>query len=813
MKNDGTKTIPFSLYVDEGVESRSFWHCCDEMINVVLALQGDTVIRYGEKEVLLPEGSLLLFNRYVPFVVRRNGTNAFLIFKLDSTYFNRYYQEFSDNIYKENGINGDSKLRELIAKLVLILKTEGKEYRIHLEEGILQIALELLKYYTDDKRKGKKENRNHIERIASYIGKHYQEPIMLSELAEYVHLNEQYLSRHFSNLMGITISEYITLQRLYHSLELLKYTNDNIMNIALQCGFANAKSYYKACRKHFDKTPSQYRNEQREKRGTLTPEQYKGIHHQVLEKLYCYIAEDKKEMQSGETIIIDTQKEEGVLHKVWNKILAFGKASDGLKAEMRNQLKMVQQEIPFQYVRFHGIFSDDMMVYHEDEEGNAYYNFNYVDELIDFLREISLKPFIELGYMPDKLSAEKKYLFAWRANIGEPKELYRWENLVQSFLTHLIERYGKEEVRTWYFEIWNDPDLLSKLNPAAKKVGFPFLKATYECVKKVDEKLIIGGINTFSIVMTEKLIKNYFQYLKSEKIVLDFISLSSYGVKNNEDVWKDSEVNLRKNGTSDFFMPQKVIQQMYFQDVEEERQLLLLQKEQIRQNGFSGEFIINEWNLVPDPREVINDTCFKGAYFASSMLGIDELVNAVAYWTFSDIFEEVSFKEQVFHGGIGFITRNGLKKPVYYVLELLNALANKVIAKGDCFVATKSEEGTISILLFNYCRLKNYQFGQIKKEDWYSYFEEKEKDIKFILEGIEGYYTQNIYKVNREEGSIYDAWNRMGAPKTLKPDQVRFLKNKSLYHLETKELFITGNKGISITMMPHEVMLLELLPT
>lgn len=138
------------------------------------------------------------------------------------------------------------------------------------------------------------------------------------------------------------------------------------------------------------------------------------------------------------------------MNKVWNRILAFGKAADGLNEETRNQLRMVQQEIPFQYVRFHGILSDEMRIYHEDEDGIPYYNFNYADELLDFLQEIGLKPFMELGFMPDKLSAERKYMFAWRANIGKPKDIIKWENLIQAFLLHLITRYGRDEVRTFH---------------------------------------------------------------------------------------------------------------------------------------------------------------------------------------------------------------------------------------------------------------------------------------------------------------------------------------------------------------------------
>lgn len=228
--------------------------------------------------------------------------------------------------------------------------------------------------------------------------------------------------------------------------------------------------------------------------------------------------------------------------------------------------------------------------------------------------------------------------------------------------------------------------------------------------------------------------------------------------------------------------------------------------------GFTGELIINEWNLVPDPRERINDTCFKSAYFVASMLENNNLVDASAHWTFSDVFEEVQFKEEIFHGGIGFLTRSGLKKPVYYAYELMNRLDGTVIAKGDSFLATRSEDGVISVLLYNYCRLKNYKFGMGEAEDRYAYCEEAVKEMGFQLKGGRGYYVQNCYRINREEGSVYDTWRAMGAPANVKAEQIRFLKNKSLYHFDTKEIFWQEQLDVSVCLSPHEVMLMEWIP-
>lgn len=125
-EKNGTIPIPFSLYIGEGIESQDFFYCCDEMVNVVLGLSGTTMIQSGETENCLKEGELQVINRLCPFMIQRNETNVFLIFKLDAIYFDRFYSKFSENVYKSNGLAGDRRLWKIIAQIAQILQTPEK---------------------------------------------------------------------------------------------------------------------------------------------------------------------------------------------------------------------------------------------------------------------------------------------------------------------------------------------------------------------------------------------------------------------------------------------------------------------------------------------------------------------------------------------------------------------------------------------------------------------------------------------------------------------------------------------------------------
>lgn len=118
------------------------------------------------------------------------------------------------------------------------------------------------------------------------------------------------------------------------------------------------------------------------------------------------------------------------------KCITFGRAAEGLRADFQKQLLQLQREIGFSYVRFHGIFHDDMAVYREDQTGEPAFWFGYVDSLMDFLLSAGLKPILELGFMPKALARVPDAVFWWHANGSPPKSEQKWCRLVEATLRH-----------------------------------------------------------------------------------------------------------------------------------------------------------------------------------------------------------------------------------------------------------------------------------------------------------------------------------------------------------------------------------------
>ena len=206
--------------------------------------------------------------------------------------------------------------------------------------------------------------------------------------------------------------------------------------------------------------------------------------------------------------------------------IGTGRMGLALQKEYQNQLKLVQETIGFKHIRGHGLFSDDMAIYQETEvdgERIVEYNFTYLDLVMDSYRALGLRPFLELGFMPEKLAKGTQTVFYWKGNTTPPKSYDDWRALVQATLRHLMERYGADEVVTWPVEVWNEPNLPGFWENADMQEYFRLFKASFEAVKEVDERFQVGGPAVCG--GSDRIwIKSFMEFCHEQKLMPDFVT-------------------------------------------------------------------------------------------------------------------------------------------------------------------------------------------------------------------------------------------------------------------------------------------------
>jgi len=495
-------------------------------------------------------------------------------------------------------------------------------------------------------------------------------------------------------------------------------------------------------------------------------------------------------------IEVDTRQPGQAFGPFWRRCLCAGRAAEGLRADWQAQLREVQREIGFDYLRFHGLFHEDMFVYHEEKDGTPCYNWQYVDALFDFLLSIGIRPFVELGFMPPDMASGSGTVFWWRGNATPPKDYDKWATLCGELARHCLNRYGLSEVGQWYFEVWNEPDLRDGFWYGTQEEYFKLYACTARALKAIDPTLRIGGPATSaSHAVAPPWVADLIAFCAREGLPLDFVSTHPY--PNN---WPmDGYGNCR----------------MTYRDEHSTLDDLRMARKIVDASPFPGaEIHLTEWNSSPSPRDLVHDTAFMAPFIIKNNLECLGLVDSLGFWTFSDVFEEGGAGNGIFHGGFGLINLQGLKKPAYYGYWFLSRLGTEVLAQGDGYFVARKEE-TLQILMWNYCHygesFADGDFSGLEMHRRYGIFKEQ-GDLAFdiTIRNPVNRYKKTEYILGRDKGSVYDAWLRNGAPDYPDAGDLDLLRKMAGPTGGLSYVDAMDPLTMSLSVPPHGVHLVEL---
>lgn len=152
------------------------------------------------------------------------------------------------------------------------------------------------------------------------------------------------------------------------------------------------------------------------------------------------------------------------------------------------------QELGFRYIRFHDVFHDVLGTVKE-VDGTLVYDWTQLDKLYDALLAKKIRPFVELGFTPTAMKTSEQTLFYWKGNTSHPDPA-KWTQLIDAYVRHILARYGADEVRQWYFEVWNEPNLKDFWENADQQAYFDLYANTARTIKAIDPQLRVGGPST-----------------------------------------------------------------------------------------------------------------------------------------------------------------------------------------------------------------------------------------------------------------------------------------------------------------------------
>lgn len=422
----------------------------------------------------------------------------------------------------------------------------------------------------------------------------------------------------------------------------------------------------------------------------------------------------------------------------WEQMFGSGRAVLSLRDDYRKNLAAVHDATGFEYARFHGIFDHDVGLVRRGQDGKISYNFSYVDQIYDGLLAAGVKPYVELGFMPEALSSDpsKHHSFWYQPNVMPPKSYAEWDALIRAFAKHLIDRYGIDEVATWYFEVWNEPNIDFWGGEPRQSTYFELYDHTARALKSVSERLRVGGPATAQAAW----VPAFLAHVHKVRVPIDFVSSHVYGDDTAENVFHTRERIPRKD------MVCRAVAKVHDEILASPYPKLPL--------------IFSEYNASYANLPNVTDTVFMGPWLANTIRACAGKIAMMSYWTFSDVFEEQGVVRTPFYGGFGLVAEDRIHKPAFNAFAMLHKLGDERLPlKSDSALATRNTGGSLVLALWNYAPPvgdgATYTPGQPQGSP---------KHFEITFRHLAAPATAEVWRLDTTHGNVIATFDKMGRP-------------------------------------------------
>jgi xylan 1,4-beta-xylosidase len=501
----------------------------------------------------------------------------------------------------------------------------------------------------------------------------------------------------------------------------------------------------------------------------------------------------QSQQSSPRVIIADMTQRSGPVDHFYDLSVGSDYPGTLIRPDSQAQLKIVVDELGFRYIRFHAIFHDVLGTVRV-RDGETTYDWTKIDELYDDLLARHIKPFVELGFTPQALSTSDNSIFYWKGNTSHPKP-DAWRDLVAAFARHIEQRYGKDEVRSWFFEVWNEPNLSGFWEGGDQQAYFQLFDLTSNTLKSVDPALRVGGPSTAGASW----VPEFLAHAKHSGATVDFVSTHTYGVNGGF---------LDENGKSDTKLspsPDAIVGDV--------RRVRL----QVEASAFPHlPIYFTEWSTSYTPRDAVHDSYISAPYILSKLKACEGSVQGMSYWTYTDLFEEPGPPTAAFQGGFGLMNRDGIRKPAYFAYKYLHALQGDTLLSNDPQSMIAVQGSSLHAVLWDF----EQPVQKVSNRPFYTRLVAATlaAPIEFHAVHLQPHtsYHLEIHRTGYDANDAYSAYIRMGMPKDLTAAQIVHLNDLTRDLPEKTTTVRSGKDGslsLTVPMRSNDIVLISLTPS
>ena len=465
-----------------------------------------------------------------------------------------------------------------------------------------------------------------------------------------------------------------------------------------------------------------------------------------------------------EHIVVDAHTAGQPFPHFWDHMFGSGRAVLVLRANYQHDLALMKGATGIQFVRFHGLLDRGVGLtgrhtaafynrYAAGPRGHAAgppYNFSYVDQIMDALLAHGVRPYVELDFMPPALARDPEMTqsFWYHPVVSPPRSYAQWDDMIKALARNFIQQYGINEVATWYFEVWNEPNLDFWGGVPKQSTYFTLYDHTARALKSVNERLRVGGPATAQAAW----VTAFLRHDAKHHVPVDFVSTHVYG--------NDTAMNVfgRKVKVSRRTMVCRAVRKVHRQIARSPYPHLPL--------------VLSEFNASYSNEPDVTDTPYMGPWIASTIRQCDGLVHMMSYWTFSDVFEEQGVVRKPFYGGFGLIAEDNIRKPAFDAFELLHRLGHmRLLPQVRSALITRRRDGALVLALWNYAPPdgRGPKYTPPPAHRSHRVFEIAVHEFPPEAHGL-------LWRVDDQHSDVLRAFNAMGRPRWPTREQIAVLK-------------------------------------
>ena len=786
----------FHVVIRKDAQEKQYTRSAVELFYVV---SGSCELTVREEQYSMKQGDMILVNAMEPHSYRAEDILGILEIEYRAILQTAPDSDcifFLNTVREKNGACED--VRSLLRELVW-LEAEGdarRECRIYRDFYELMDILYLhfrAKTFPKAEDDHKIPDDRKLQQIIAYVHSHYRETISLSRLAGDMYVSTSTLSRFFKKMTNCYFADYVNQVRLTYALGEVRYTDKNFTRIAAECGFSNASSFNRLFRENYGMSPKAYRQQAQESETRIA---------QDGDKLRMELAGQLNPVpviapasDSRSDITVDTT-ESKYLRMPFRRIATIGSMSELTRTNVQHHLLYAVKELHMTHVRIWSVFTRDLQV--TDGKTIGVYNYNSIDPVLDMLVENHLGVYFDFGRRPDMAVSSQDAAVYHEESAVRFVSRRAWEALLEDFVQHLVRRYGIEEVRGWIFDFNRDPSYKGgcAYSDDPEHTFRDVWKHAYRTIRQYIPGAKIGG----PVGLPNSPRNELSEFLKDavrENCVPDFLSVVMFPYTPTADYQSFSR------------SPDPDFEENMFRNL----------KAMLESQGLEDlPVYVSDWNLTLSNRNLINDSCFRGAYFASRAALMIRNAQAVSIWVISDWVSSYYDSRNILNGGSGLLTRDSIRKPAWFALRFLCRLGNEFLYGDSRLVVTRSGQDDYMILASNCTQFDvSYYLSkedEIRAEDVDGVVMPGERqEIRLLLTGLAkgSNYIIKSRSVSRQHGSILDEWKRFRCEYQLESADIKYLREICVPHMELERRAAQEDRlEVRITLEPQEFRLLHI---